>query len=68
MADMFKVCTINENLFFEIKEFRDEYRDDPEKNGYEDNPVVNTELVSTEKYSINDFGNIAKETSALTMK
>lgn len=68
MADLFKACTINENLFFEIKEYRYTYKDDPEEKGYENNPVINTELVTTEKYSINNSGDISKETPALTMK
>lgn len=67
MEDLFKVCTINENLFLDVREYRHIYRDDPEEKGYIDNPVVDMQLVNTEKYSISEKGKILKETPALTM-
>lgn len=68
IADLLKVCIVNENLFFEVKEYREKYQDDPEEKGYENNPVVSTELVTTGKYSITTDGNIIEESPALTMK
>ena len=59
-TDNFKTLSLQENLSFEIKDFKNTYEKDPEKDGYENNKVIKSDLVSTSYYKINSKGKFEK--------
>jgi hypothetical protein len=59
-TDNFKNVTLKENLSLEIKEFKNVYEKDPSKDGYENNKVVKSELLTTAYYRINAKGKFEK--------
>lgn len=52
----FKECSFINNSEFEIKEYKNIYKKDTEKEGYENNPIVKRDLLTTYKYSIDSVG------------
>jgi hypothetical protein len=59
-TDNFKTLVLKENLNLEVKAFKNIYEKDPEKDGYEKNKVIKSELVSTTYYQINSKGKFQK--------
>jgi len=67
-SDPYLACTIQPNLHFEIKQFKNIYQNDPEKNGYENNTIVRADLMGTEHYKIDEHGKFVPLPPELTMK
>ena len=59
-TDNFRTVSLKENLYFELKDFRNVYEKDPTKNGFEDNKVAKSDLLSSGNYRINKMGKIEK--------
>lgn len=59
-SDNFRTLSLNQNLSFEVKDFKNKYEKDPDDGGYENNKVVKSDLVSTASYKINSNGKIEK--------
>lgn len=59
-TDNFKNLLLKENLNLEIKEFKNIYERDPSKDGYENNKVVKSELVTTSYFKISSIGKFEK--------
>ena len=59
-TDNFKDLLIKQNLSLEIKEFKNIYEKDPAKDGYENNKVTKSELLTTSYYRINAKGKFEK--------
>lgn len=59
-TDNFKNLLLKENLNLEIKEFKNIYERDPSKNGYENNKVAKSELVTTSYFKISSKGKFEK--------
>lgn len=59
-TDNFKNLLIKENLTMEVKEFKNIYEKDPAKDGYENNKVTKSELLTTSYYHINARGKFEK--------
>lgn len=52
----FKECSFVNNSEFEIKEYKNTYEKDTEKEGYQNNPIVKRDLLASYKYSIDSTG------------
>lgn len=52
----FKECSFVSDREFEVKEYKNIYEKDTEKEGYENNPIVKRDLLNTYKYSIDSTG------------
>lgn len=61
-------CVIKPDMQFEIRTFKDIYKKDPDQEGYDDNPVVKTELQHTEHYRIAANGKFQKTAAGVAMK
>ena len=59
-TDNFKDLLLKQNLTMEVKEFKNIYEKDTEKDGYENNKVVKSELLTTAYYRINAKGKFEK--------
>lgn len=59
-TDNFKNLVLKPNLTLEIKDFKNIYERDPSKDGYENNKVVKSELLTTSYYRINAKGKFEK--------
>ena len=59
-TDNFKNLLLKQNLSLEIKEFKNIYEKDPAKDGYENNKVTKSELLTTSYYRINAKGKFEK--------
>ncbi len=59
-TDNFKDLVVKPNLSMEIKEFRNIYEKDPDKDGYENNKVVKSNLLTTSYFRINAKGKFEK--------
>ena len=59
-TDNFKNLFVKENLTMEVKEFKNIYEKDPAKDGYENNKVTKSELLTTSYYHINAKGKFEK--------
>jgi len=59
-TDNFRNLMVKPNLTMEIKEFKNVYEKDPSKDGYENNKVTKSELVTTSFYRINAKGKFEK--------
>lgn len=59
-TDNFKNLLLKENLTLEIREFKNVYEKDPGKDGYENNKVIKSELLTTAYYKINNKGKFEK--------
>ena len=59
-TDNFKDLLLKQNLTMEVKEFKNIYEKDPSKDGYENNKVTKSELVTTSYYRINAKGKFEK--------
>jgi hypothetical protein len=57
-AEPYKEVTIQNNLQFEIQEYKNEWEKDIEKEGFEDNKIISRQLTGTQKYVINANGKI----------
>jgi hypothetical protein len=67
-AETFLVCTIEPSLQFDIQHYKNTYQKDPEKEGYENNPVVKSDLTETEHYRISETGKFEVLTQQLSMR
>ena len=63
----YRVATINENGRFQVKEYKEAYEHDPEKDGYENNKLKSSVLVKTLNYKIGPDGHFEQETNMLVM-
>jgi hypothetical protein len=61
----FLVASLQQNGSFEIKEFANVFEKDTEKNGYENNKIVKSNLLKTTNYKINDKGMFVADKKAL---
>lgn len=52
----FKECTFASKQEVEVKEYKNIYEKDTEKEGYENNPIVRRDLLTTYKYTIDSTG------------
>ena len=59
-TDNFKDLLLKQNLTMEVKEFKNIYEKDPSKDGYENNKVTKSELLTTSYYRINAKGKFEK--------
>lgn len=59
-TDNFKTLALKENLSMEIKSFKNVYEKDPDKDGYENNKVIKSDLVTTNYYKLNAKGKFEK--------
>jgi len=66
-TDNFKTLVLKENLTLEVKDFKNIYEKDPGKNGYEDNKVTKSELLTTKYYRITLKGKFEKEDRQLAI-
>ena len=66
-TDNFKTLVLKENLSLEVKDYKNIYEKDPVKNGYEENKITRSELVSTKYYKINAKGKFEKEERQLAL-
>ena len=60
-------CTIKSNLAIEVKSYNNIYKENPENNGYEQNPIIRQELQSTEHFKITSHGKIVKTSGGVAM-
>jgi len=67
-TDPFKVLNLKENLNFEVKDYKNIFKNDPEKGGYENNYVVKSELLGSTNYRIAPGGRFEKINPPLAMK
>jgi hypothetical protein len=63
----FRVATIQENGSIRIGLFKQIYEKDPEKEGYEDNKLMESKEIGKEDYSITADGHFVKPTVVLAM-
>lgn len=67
LAEPFRVATLTENGNIEIGMFKQVYEKDPEKEGYEDNDLVDVKLLEKQLYSITDDGHFVRKENLLGM-
>ena len=67
LTEPFRVATLTENGNIEIGLFNQVYKKDPEKEGYEDNELVDVKLLEKQLYSIKDDGHFVKKENLLGM-
>jgi len=63
--DLFRVATLQQNLNFEIKEFKNTWAKPTEELGYENNTVAKSDLVKTTKYKITEQGKFLSDAPLL---
>lgn len=68
LADPFRVATLTENGNIEIGLFEQEYERDPEKEGYENNDLVDVKLLEKQLFSITDDGHFVRKDNLLGMR
>lgn len=61
---LFKVAVLQQNLNFEIKEYKNTWAK-PTDRGYENNSVAKSDLIKTTKYKINDQGKFISDAKLL---
>jgi hypothetical protein len=66
-TDAFKVFTMQPNYSFEVKDFKNIYKDDPEKAGYDSNYVVRSEPLGSAGYRIRPDGKFEKTDAPLAI-
>ncbi|HVU57485.1 MAG TPA: hypothetical protein VHD83_20620 [Puia sp.] len=67
-TDTFRVFTIQPNLTFEIRDYKNIYKNDPESVGYEKNYVVRSEPLGVNDYRITPEGRFEKVDAPLAMR
>lgn len=67
IKDPFRVATLTQNGNIEIALFDQVYKKDPEKDGYEDNELVDVKLLEKQLYSITDDGHFVRKENLLGM-
>lgn len=67
LADPFRVATLRENGDIEIGLFNQVYKKDPEKEGYDDNELVDVKLLEKQLYNITDDGHFVRKDNLLGM-
>lgn len=67
-TDTFKVFVLQPNLSFEIRDYKNIYKNDPEQAGYEKNYVVRSEPLGVNNYRIGPNGKFEKITAPLAMR
>jgi tetratricopeptide (TPR) repeat protein len=67
-ASPFKVFTLQKNYAFEIRDFKDIREKDPEQAGYDSNPVIRSEPLTTANYRIAANGKFEKIDAPLAMR
>jgi tetratricopeptide (TPR) repeat protein len=67
-TEVFKVFTIQPNYAFEIKDYKNIFKEDPEKIGYDSNYVVRSELQGTANFRIAAGGKFEKTEAPLAMR
>jgi len=67
-TDAFRVLSLKQNYNFEIREYKNIFKDDPEKDGYEHNYVVKSELLGVNNFRIKPDGHFEKINEPLAMK
>jgi hypothetical protein len=68
LADPFRVATLTENGNIEIGLFNQVYERDPEKEGYENNKLVEAKLLEKQLFSITDDGHFVRKDNLLGMR
>lgn len=58
LLDELKVASIDKNLTIKIDHFAIKYKKDTNEFGFDDNPIISRELSKTEKFIINESGNV----------
>ncbi|HVV06338.1 MAG TPA: hypothetical protein VHC96_19035, partial [Puia sp.] len=66
-TDTFKVFVLQPNLTFEIRDYKNIYKNDPETVGYDKNYVVRSEPLGTNHYRIGANGKFEKMDAPLAM-
>jgi len=66
-TDTFKVLTIQPNLTFEIRDYKNIYKNDPEQEGYQKNYVTHSEPLGVNYYRIAANGKFEKIDAPLAM-
>lgn len=66
-TDVFKVFTLKPNYTFEVKDYKNIFKDDPEKDGYDSNYVVRSEPLGTANYRIAVNGKFEKTDAPLAI-
>ena len=67
IKDPFRVATLTQNGNIEIALFDQVYKKDPEKDGYEDNELVDVKLLEKQLYNITDDGHFVRKENLLGM-
>ena len=57
-SELLKMCTINKDLTFTITNYETTFQNDPDEDGYYDNPIVSKKKIDMEKYRIDASGKI----------
>jgi hypothetical protein len=68
LDELLKVASIQPNLHFEVKEYKQVWEKDPADQGYFDNKVVSTALKGTHYYHIAEDGHFKEDNSLLGMR
>jgi hypothetical protein len=67
-TDTFRVFVLQPSLAFEIRNYHNVYKYDPDQAGYEKNYVLHSELLSTNNYRIAPDGRFEKVETPLAMR
>lgn len=59
----FKECSFISSKEFEVKEYKNIYEKDTEKEGYDDNKIIRRDLLATYKYAIDSTGKFSVQAS-----
>lgn len=63
-----KAATIQSNLHFEVRTFKAIYEKDPEQEGYDNNRIVDHELIADKYYRILENGTFEEQQPALSVR
>ena len=66
-GEVFKVATVQQNLNFEIKEYKNTWAKPIGDNGYAGNKVTKSDLVKTSRYKISETGKFISDAQLLGM-
>lgn len=63
-----KVFTLQPNYTFEVRDFKNVYKDDPEQVGYDSNTIVRTDPIGVTNYRIGASGRFEKTDAPLALR
>jgi hypothetical protein len=67
-TENFKVFTLQPNYSFEIKDYKNIFKNDPEQSGYDSNYVIKSELLGVAGYRIGSNGKFEKTDAPLASR